>query len=141
MFNKKEYQKKYRLKNKEILKEKRKKYNLKNKEKRKEYHKKYYLENPEKVKEQQLKCRYNITLKEYNYMFLKQKSKCAICDTYQSEIKHPLGVDHNHETGQVRELLCFKCNNALGLINESMEIAENLVKYLKYHSKIKEKEL
>jgi hypothetical protein len=60
---------------------------------------------------------------------------CAICNTYlssSSKIKRERGhIDHNHDTGKVRGVLCDLCNKGLGQFKDSIEILENAVKYLK----------
>lgn len=74
---------------------------------------------------------YGIGFDEYNSMFDEQRGCCAICDTHQNEIGKPLYVDHDHETGEVRGLLCMKCNAGLGLFNDEIESVESAIKYLK----------
>lgn len=54
---------------------------------------------------------------------------CAICRK-QTEKLH---IDHNHATGQVRELLCQKCNQGIGCFCEEPEILEKAIAYLKKH--------
>ncbi len=78
------------------------------------------IKNPEAVrlkqKEKDLKGRYNLSLLEYESMLTTQEGKCGIC---RKETK--LVVDHCHNTGKVRMLLCVGCNNKLGIIeNEIM---------------------
>jgi len=46
-------------------------------------------------------------------LIAKHGDKCAICGKLSSEFKKRLSVDHNHRTGQIRGLLCFKCNKFL----------------------------
>ena len=53
-----------------------------------------------------LKHKYGLTLQDYNQMFDRQKGCCDICRRHQSEFSKALAVDHNHETGKVRGLLC-----------------------------------
>jgi len=53
---------------------------------------------------------YGLTPMDYNRMWVKQKGCCAICGRHQDEFKRKLAIDHNHETGQVRGLLCTRCN-------------------------------
>lgn len=56
-----------------------------------------------------------------------QGGVCAICGRQG----HPLHVDHDHETGDVRGLLCGRCNSALGLLGDSIEQAQKAVDYLR----------
>ena len=46
-----------------------------------------------------------------------------------------LAVDHNHSTGEVRDLLCGNCNAAIGFLQENVEIAKKAVEYLMRWSK------
>jgi hypothetical protein len=86
-----------------------------------------------------LKRQYNLTLEEYDSMFIDQNGLCAICEkpesskTVDGHIKL-LCVDHDHNTGKVRQLLCNKCNRALGMLQDDITIASNAVNYLKKHS-------
>ena len=80
-----------------------------------------------------LKRKYGITPQEYQLKFDKQEGKCAICGIHQSQLKHPLGVDHNHTTKKNRDLLCVRCNTALGSFQENIQILELAINYLKKH--------
>lgn len=53
--------------------------------------------------------RYRITLGEYNKILVEQDGKCSICKRPPKAGKS-LAVDHDHQTGYVRGLLCFMCN-------------------------------
>jgi Recombination endonuclease VII len=93
-------------------------------------------ENPHKVLDINLKRNYGITLEQYKILFTKQNGKCAICkkeeslfDTRYKKIKR-LCVDHCHNTGKVRGLLCHNCNIGIGLFEDSKENMQNAVKYL-----------
>lgn len=55
---------------------------------------------------------YGITIEDFERMEDKQGGRCAICG--RSSARRKLDVDHNHETGQVRQLLCQRCNVTLG---------------------------
>ena len=90
-------------------------------------------ENKKRAADRNLQSKYGITMDEYNQMYNKQKGSCRMCGVHQSQIKKTLCVDHNHETGEVRELLCDKCNKALGLLDESIEIFEAGIDYLRRH--------
>ena len=101
-----------------------------NKKRKKEYYERY----PDEQKNRKLKRKYGITLDEYNLMFLKQQGNCLICSIHQSILKRPLVVDHCHNTGKVRGLLCSNCNTALGLLKEDEEIIKNLLEYIGYYN-------
>lgn len=77
-----------------------------------------------------LKREYGITIEDYNKMFAEQKGKCLICDTHQSEVSRAFPVDHCHETGKVRGLLCHSCNGGLGLAKDSISILRGMIAYL-----------
>ncbi len=72
-------------------------------------------------------------------MLAQQGGVCAACnqpetaiDPYTRQIKK-LAVDHCHETGQIRELLCETCNKILGNIEKDPQRVDKLLKYLKGH--------
>ncbi len=73
------------------------------------------------------KRHYGITMQEYEDYFRDQNGQCAICKTSEKK----LCVDHCHSTGKVRGLLCSSCNNAIGLLGESVENLNSAIKYLK----------
>lgn len=72
---------------------------------------------------------YGINIEEYNEMVMLQCGTCAIC----SEIpeNHRLAVDHNHDTGIVRGLLCRKCNAGIGLLQDNPQLIERALEYVK----------
>jgi len=84
-----------------------------------------------------LRSKYGITPYQYDQMLESQGGVCAVCHLSETgrdrfgNIK-PLGVDHNHDTGQVRGLLCHGCNASYGFLREDPEIILSL---LAYHEK------
>lgn len=78
-----------------------------------------------------LKRKYGITEERYNEMVVAQNNVCAICG---KPSERRLDVDHNHTTGQVRELLCGRCNKGLGLFNDDPELLGKVILYLTKHS-------
>ena len=56
-------------------------------------------------------------------MFIRQGGRCAICGT---SVFHwqAFSVDHNHDTGKVRALLCQNCNAALGKFNDDKHLIQ-----------------
>jgi hypothetical protein len=61
-----------------------------------------------------------------------QGGQCAICRRVPEEVgnKFPLVVDHDHDTGEIRGLLCNRCNNTMGLFNDDVELFKRIVNYL-----------
>jgi len=75
------------------------------------------------------KRHYGITLQTYAILLKQQQGLCAICQRSCSS-GYKLGVDHDHKTGEVRGLLCTKCNAVLGMVNDSQDILIEAIKYL-----------
>lgn len=79
-----------------------------------------------------LKKKYNLTEHEYFALCDSQNYSCAICHTHIDKLRHiQLYVDHSHTTNKVRGLLCGSCNTALGMINDSIPLLKNAIKYLR----------
>lgn len=78
---------------------------------------------------------YRLTLNDYNVMYEKQKGCCDCCGRHESEFKRKLHVDHCHATGQVRALLCTRCNPGIGYFEDSVEKLEMAIAYLKKFKK------
>lgn len=73
--------------------------------------------------------KYGITLEEYDVLFERQGGVCAICGALPTE-GISLHVDHVHETGKIRGLLCFRCNNALGDFGDDAQVLRQAIRYL-----------
>ena len=81
-----------------------------------------------KVEERRRFRLYNITREEVDALRAHQNDRCAICgDQFIGMSFH---IDHDHETDQVRGLLCGKCNTALGLLRDSHRVVARAVEYL-----------
>lgn len=74
--------------------------------------------NKERVVEHRLKQAYGIGLKEYNEMSAKQNERCLICNRIP---KNKLVVDHCHDKGHIRGLLCSSCNMRLGWYEQNKQ--------------------
>jgi hypothetical protein len=77
---------------------------------------------------------YNITVKEYNQMLDAQQGECAICHRNHTTLngrKKFLCVDHDHDTKEIRGLLCDKCNRGIGLFNDNKYLLQRAINYLK----------
>jgi len=66
---------------------------------------------------------------ERKKLFDKQNGKCGVCYKPESSFKMRLAVDHNHKTGQVRGLLCYRCNKFI-VGRHTLESARRVAKYL-----------
>jgi hypothetical protein len=76
-----------------------------------------------------LKKKYGMTLEDYERMLEAQGGGCAICGRPPRE-DISLHVDHDHETGLIRGLLCFPCNNAIGLMKDDPERLHRAADYV-----------
>ena len=76
---------------------------------------------------------YNITPSIFNAMWSAQCGKCAICKQPmepRGRKKSAATVDHNHETGKVRGLLCRGCNHGIGNLKDDPEVLRSAFEYL-----------
>lgn len=86
--------------------------------------------NKDKVAEQYQRKRllkYNLSQNDFDLLLENQNYKCAICT---NDLTEKFTVDHNHNTGNVRGLLCYKCNTGIGLLCDSPEILSKAIHYL-----------
>jgi hypothetical protein len=70
---------------------------------------------------------YGLTKEGYDRMLAQQHGACAICKRQPQET---LCIDHDHDTGQVRGLLCRKCNLGLGFFDDSPSLLRSAAAYL-----------
>ena len=84
-----------------------------------------------------LVSKYGITLDDANKMLEEQNYRCAICNVHATEVtgkhKKHLCVDHCHETGKVRGLLCDTCNRGIGLLKDDVNVLKSAFEYLTKH--------
>lgn len=99
----------------------------------------YRMENPEKIRDTKLKQAFGIGVDWYNDQFEKQNGTCASCKKPESTIWRgrvlSLAVDHDHFSGEIRGLLCMRCNRALGLLDDDEIIINNLLGYIRKFKK------
>lgn len=95
--------------------------------------------NPERLRAYREKRRvynlsysFGITIEQYEALLEKQNNKCGICKTDITQLTEGrrLAVDHCHSTGQIRGLLCMRCNTALGKFNDNVDLLVNAIAYL-----------
>jgi len=87
---------------------------------------------------------YGLTLEQYEGMLEFQDHKCKICGTHETENTldrngnpRRLSIDHDHNTRQIRGLLCSPCNLALGGFKDSVESLQRAILYLEGSKKSK----
>lgn len=101
-----------------------------------EYKRTHY--DPVKQRDRILRARFNVSSYEFDLMLFQQGGVCAVCKQpetarHQNGGIKALSMDHNHQTGQNREILCQKCNQLLGYIERDRERSKKLLKYLRKH--------
>jgi hypothetical protein len=89
--------------------------------------------NRDHIRDKKFRQKFGITLADYHRMSAAQGHACAICKTPQSDGGRFFAVDHNHETGKVRGLLCGSCNCAIGLLKDSPLVLHSAIEYLNKH--------
>jgi hypothetical protein len=70
-----------------------------------------------------------ITPVEYAEMLVRQNGVCAICKGVDKDGRS-LAIDHCHQTGKKRGLLCGRCNLTLGRVEDDVEILQGMIQYL-----------
>jgi len=88
---------------------------------------------PERDRANRIKYSYGVSVKEIENMAISQHYKCAICKKQCPKLlyKGQLFIDHDHNTGKVRGLLCNDCNLFLGRAFDNINILQNAIDYLK----------
>ena len=102
-------------------------------------HKNWRERNPERwaaiTRRNSLMRRYGISPEQYEVLHEAQDGVCAICKEpetarYQGTLRR-LSVDHCHESGKVRGLLCGRCNQSIGRMRDSPALLEEAARYLR----------
>lgn len=104
-----------------------KKWAARNREKMLAYYRnRYYrISTPATRRQHHLKVKYGISPAQVDALILLQRGKCALCCR-----KRRLVVDHNHTSGKVRGMLCYRCNILLGQIEAKCLSLERIAQYL-----------
>ena len=123
-------------KDKEKAKAYQREYWRKNPDKRRVIAERYALNRPHVPKQYSLGARWVASLKKYGLtretwdaMIIAQNGLCGICANPMVKHREPC-IDHCHDTGKVRGLLCVSCNLGLGKFEDSTEILSRAILYL-----------
>lgn len=95
------------------------------------------LHRREKAKDKRLIRKYGLTLGSRDRMAEGQGNSCAICHEEFSD-NRAMHVDHCHETGKVRGILCSQCNQGIGLLRDNPTIIRAAAAYVEFHAYLKE---
>lgn len=83
---------------------------------------------PERTREYNYIWKYGLTLEEYNSLLDSQDGVCAVCG---GPNKRAMVIDHDHETGEIRGLLCDSCNRGLGFFSDDPDLLSKASEYLR----------
>jgi hypothetical protein len=86
--------------------------------------------NPSERRAENLRIRFGITVEDYDRILSEQGGGCAICGDAPRPGARRLAVDHDHGTGQVRGILCHRCNQAIGALGDTREALGCVLAYL-----------
>lgn len=91
---------------------------------------------PKKRLEQHLKYKYGVSHTQFMEEWSLQKGCCAVCETALPDLmayenrRRLYAIDHNHETGAFRGILCLNCNTLLGMAKDSTKVLQKAIDYL-----------
>jgi hypothetical protein len=86
--------------------------------------------NPKSKRSTHLKSKFGITAEQFDEMLQLQNHCCAICMSPTPKGRGTFHVDHCHETGKIRGILCHDCNTGIGKLGDSLESVKKAVSYL-----------
>lgn len=92
-----------------------------------------YQRNKERSRDAKILKTYGLTRERFDQIVQEQGGVCAICHENRNYRGERLYVDHDHETGIVRGLLCSGCNVAIGYLRNNPFLAEAVAGYLCEH--------
>jgi Autographiviridae endonuclease VII len=96
----------------------------------------YHRRHPDWALGYRLRTKFNLTLQDYHKFWEEQDGKCAICSREFLDVcedRRRPSVDHDHQTGRVRGLLCFNCNTGIGKLSEDVQVLRAAIQYLEKH--------
>jgi hypothetical protein len=91
------------------------------------------LQRADKARAKRYSTKYDLSLDQYFEMVLRQGNRCGVCRRPQENFERDFFVDHDHQTGAVRGLLCPGCNAGLGLLGDSADGVMNALEYLRQY--------
>jgi hypothetical protein len=89
-------------------------------------HARAYKRDPEKYRHRTASQRYGLTIPEYRALIARAAGHCEACG---GEMTKPQ-IDHCHDTGTIRGVICGGCNSALGYARDDIDRLRSLIRYL-----------
>lgn len=100
--------------------------------KQKEYFKEYYKKNKKDFFWRGIKTRFGMTQEQFWQLYELQNGCCGLCEKpFQGFSRTDLHIDHDHETNEIRGLLCMTCNVGLGMLGDTVNGIERALNYLR----------
>lgn len=90
----------------------------------------HYRANRDAYRNLAIRSMYGISLAEYEAMLAQQGGKCACCGATKNPNGKRLFVDHDHETGAIRGIICNRCNRGIGSLGDTIEGVRRALNYL-----------
>jgi hypothetical protein len=101
---------------------------------------KWFADNKDRTDENRrrwhIKKRYGISIEEFDAILAQQGGVCAICGQDEPDAhgrtgtKFKLSIDHCHDSNEIRGILCNRCNRAIGLLNDDVDLLKKAIEYL-----------
>lgn len=103
--------------------------------KKRAYMRKRHAEQPELNRLRQISYKYGLSPEEYSALVERTGPTCPLCDEeFRGRGLHKRCVDHDHQTGKVRGLICSACNTAIGYFGDNPQRIESAIRYLRRYS-------
>jgi len=128
------YVREWRIKNKDKLREQDREWKKKNRQNIATLARIRYQKNSQKELDRIRFKKYGITGEEFRTIVQKQNGRCPICSR---TIDKNLSVDHNHDTGKIRGIICNKCNLSIGNAESDPNRLRAMANYLEKNNEIR----
>ena len=92
--------------------------------------------NKSRRREKHLCDNYALTQAQYDERLAAQNGVCAICERPEKLLNRKLAVDHDHATGKIRALLCYRCNRGIGMFEDNSSFLISAAAYLLQHKEV-----
>jgi len=116
-----------------------KKHDFRTRDGRISYNRAHRAENPDHYRDKELRRTFGITLTQYRAKLAEQGGVCAVCGSDEVAERNgkalALAVDHDHDTDELRGILCISCNTGIGKLRDDPKLLRRAAEYLVSHGK------